>query len=450
MAAEAVAATNSTTPRVAFSPDYTNPPKLFILPKNISADARIFTIPDPKSPKSEARYLCCPEKGFYEFTKINAPASSFRSWLLVPSDSSVKAAKAQDTKISTKDNDGDFTGDKGYITKSKDIFIATPIDPVFLILPALSPPPAQSKEEVKRRFLDVDSHFDTLIAASPHYRALLSAEATRKGLEARIAAVCETVEAGDESMYRLDESKLLTVLLEKAKRMVEMGLPASMEEKLVRKALEVPMLSLKRGASTMQESFEEEGSQTAPGAATPSADSQTTTTSIATLSTAESFASTAATSVADGEELVSHSEAPSKPTPTTPPITAPEGVPALLRLRTALTFITNSYLPPHLASKLLAALNTPSSTLPDFTPLNTHLAHLASLRREALASRSLGDYTLKRSLTDDFDDDSRAEKKRKKEEEEKRKKAGESRGVRDLKKVNVSGMKKMSDFFKKK
>ena len=42
----------------------------------------------------------------------------------------------------------------------------------------------------------------------------------------------------------------------------------------------------------------------------------------------------------------------------------------------------------------------------------------------------------------------RAEKKRK-EEEEKMKKAGESRGVRELKKVNTSGMKKLSAFFGK-
>jgi hypothetical protein len=53
-------------------------------------------------------------------------------------------------------------------------------------------------------------------------------------------------------------------------------------------------------------------------------------------------------------------------------------------------------------------------------------------------------------MIEDEDSETRAEKKRKKEEEEKRKKAGESRGVKNLKKVNVSGMKKMSDFFKKK
>ena len=84
----------------------------------------------------------------------------------------------------------------------------------------------------------------------------------------------------------------------------------------------------------------------------------------------------------------------------------------------------------------------------DFTPLEEHLKHIASLRAEALASRSLSDFSRKRSTMEDEDAaETKAEKKRKLEEEEKRKKAGESRGVRDLKKVNVTGMKKMSDFF---
>ncbi|RYC55362.1 hypothetical protein CHU98_g10847, partial [Xylaria longipes] len=60
-----------------------------------------------------------------------------------------------------------------------------------------------------------------------------------------------------------------------------------------------------------------------------------------------------------------------------------------------------------------------------------------------------GDYARKRVLDDEEVAD-RAEKKRKKEEDDKRKKTGESRGVRNLKKVNTAGMKKMSDFFKKK
>ena len=48
------------------------------------------------------------------------------------------------------------------------------------------------------------------------------------------------------------------------------------------------------------------------------------------------------------------------------------------------------------------------------------------------------------------EEDERAEKRRKTEAEEKAKKASVSRGVKNLMKVNTTGMKKMSDFFKKK
>jgi len=54
----------------------------------------------------------------------------------------------------------------------------------------------------------------------------------------------------------------------------------------------------------------------------------------------------------------------------------------------------------------------------------------------------------KRALEDDEALAGREEKKRRKEEEEKRKKA-EGRAVKMLKKVDTSGMKKMSAFFKK-
>ena len=52
-------------------------------------------------------------------------------------------------------------------------------------------------------------------------------------------------------------------------------------------------------------------------------------------------------------------------------------------------------------------------------------------------------------MEDDEAVEARAEKKRKREEEEKRKKS-ESRALKDLKKVNTKGMKKLSSFFTKK
>lgn len=124
---------------------------------------------------------------------------------------------------------------------------------------------------------------------------------------------------------------------------------------------------------------------------------------------------------------------------------APPEVLSLQKLRISFDFICSSYIPPPL-SKLLKEKLPKEETI-DFAPLETYLAKLAKLRQEAAAAR-VTDYSRKRGR--DEEDEERAEKKRKKEEEEKMKKVGVSRGVRELKKVNTSGMKKMSDFFMKK
>jgi hypothetical protein len=88
-----------------------------------------------------------------------------------------------------------------------------------------------------------------------------------------------------------------------------------------------------------------------------------------------------------------------------------------------------------------------ATELVDFKPLDEYLERLAKLRQEAAAVRS-SDFSRKRAA--DEEQDERAEKRRRQEAEEKAKKANMSRGVKNLMKVNTSGMKKMSDFFKKK
>jgi len=177
-------------------------------------------------------------------------------------------------------------------------------------------------------------------------------------------------------------------------------------------------------------------------------DSQPTNPIAESTSTSFSEISTAATSFSDltSDDLTNTPKANiSRPSPS-----APEGVIELLRLRTAFQFICSNYIAPYTSAALKKTLLSSQSPV-DFEPLDTYLAHLVRLRQEALASRSLGDYSRKRGMDDDDETiEIRAEKKRKKDEEEKRKKAGVSVGLRKLQKVNTSGMKKMSDFFKKK
>ena len=108
-----------------------------------------------------------------------------------------------------------------------------------------------------------------------------------------------------------------------------------------------------------------------------------------------------------------------------------------------------SYISTPLCARFDELLASPAESPVDFKPLQDRLQHIANLRAEALASRSLGDFSRKRGAEDEDAAEARAEKKRKEDEETKKKKAGQSRGVKDLQKVNTGGMKKMSDFFGK-
>ncbi|KAL8634276.1 MAG: hypothetical protein Q9228_008130 [Teloschistes exilis] len=153
---------------------------------------------------------------------------------------------------------------------------------------------------------------------------------------------------------------------------------------------------------------------------------------------------TASQSMLSEASVQTNTTIPDEPTPLL------EEIKDLLRLRTALHFVTSLYLPSPLVSSINKLILSPSCPI-DFKPLENHLDHITKLRAEALAARSLSDFSRKRSMDEDDEvAEERAEKRRRKEEEDKRQKTGLSRGVRDLKKVDVTGMKKMSDFFGKK
>lgn len=436
----------SAAAKVQLGPESSNPPQVFILPDNISQEARIVTLENPRY-LTETRYLVCPERGFYEFTKVGAPKTTPRSWLLSTQESN---GIVEDGKIpldsATKERTEDIT--KGYVTKSANMFIATQVDPLFLALPALAPKPtSKGSEPVKKLFLSGEDYIDRIGAKSAEFQTMLRVEAVRTLLESRMGVICDTADAGDETMFRVNETKLLKELMSKAQRMSRNGLPQSMEEKFIRKALEVPMLSMTRDESFMHELMkeEEEAALAESGISTPTTESNDSQASASTTTSSSTEISTAATSFSSDTTMIA-----SKVELVKPVIDAPEGIADLLRLRTAFSFICSSYLQPHLTATLKGLLSSSDTSLIDFSTLDTHLAHLAKLRQDAMAARSLNDMSRKRTLEDDEEDESRTEKKRKKDEEEKRKKAGESRGVKNLKKVNTAGMKKMSDFFKKK
>lgn len=395
-----------------------NPPKLFVLPRDTCSDARIVTLDNPAT-ETPSRYYFCPSKGFYEFTRIAAPKKACRSWLITRQDARSTQGATQNQAAESKEGEPEAEEGlgSGFVAKDASLFLATPIDLLFLLLPALVP---SSAKEEKQHFLELDDYTDKLGASSRHWKTLLAQHPSLKGMvERKMRTLCDTVDAGDETMYRLSHTKLFAVLMKKAERMVARGLPPSMEDKFVKTALEVPIMSIRREDSSLSAVSDS-------GASTPTANSQTT--------TIESQAT----------DLTTPDEAGDEPAKST--LRTPDNIPHLLRLRTALTYLTTSYLPPPLAAHMTTLLST--STSPSFAPLTSHLSTIAHLKSEAAALRSISDnISRKRGFEVDEDKLAEREEKKRKKEEEALKKKNESLGVKKLKKVDTSGMKKMSAFF---
>ncbi|OKL63232.1 hypothetical protein UA08_01611 [Talaromyces atroroseus] len=386
------------------------PHKTFILPSKRSDASRFLTLPNPSSGVL-SRYFFDPTAGLYEFTAVSSTQFAPKSILF--------AAK-----------DGEEGEDKhrfrSYVLKKAELLIATPIDVLFFMLPIVAP--ADNAGSTSNMFQPLDDILDSQDELSQHLRHVLYDITFRPTLERRMQAICDIMDAADETLYRFSEQKLLNELIAKANRMVAQGLPASLEENFIRRVLDPPLMSVKRDdvvTTTVSATASKEDSQDLEVEETQSASATT----VSTISGQPSGLATPATQPSTVDEISSS-----------------ESIARLLRLRIALSFMKQSYLPIHLVNKVEDSLKLSESPL-DFTPLETRLKELADLRAEALASHAIGDYTRKRGFEED-DDAERAEAKRRKEEE--KKKASESRGVRELKKVNTSGMKKMSDFFKKK
>lgn len=424
-------------------PSENSPLRLLILPKNPSPNARFCTLAHPRT-SQPSRYYFCSQKGIYEFTRIAAPKAACQSWLLGPKEKDgtllydvVEKSSAAGRPERVSGRSGERHRDSevvsnGYVVKNPEIFVATPIDPLFLILPAFLTKSSSNKSSVlKSVFLSLEDLLESLRDNSKHLEQTICHDALRQSIEARIMVVCDMVEADNETMYRLNLDKLLQELLSKAEIAVALSLPASMEERFVRKVLEAPTMALKRDEGSISEHSKASQEPVSDSRPPDTIESQS---SMTAAETAFSISS------ADTEI-------------TSPDVETPErkhdNLTHLLRLRTALSYMTLSYLPSFVATALNTKLSSVRSPV-DFARLDQHLAHLSALRAEALASRSMSDFSRKRNLHEDDEvAESRAEKKRKTEEEEKRKKAGQSRGVRDLKKVDISGMKKMSDYFGK-
>lgn len=390
------------------------PSKTFILPSGISENARLLSLPEPQSGEL-ARYFFCPVRGVYEFTVVAPPAHMARSILFTP--------QSRETSTPSKDNESKPCA-QGSITKKAELLVATPIDVMFFMVSLLAP----SSKSGPALFQPLDDIIDSHDDMPKHLRQLLYDGTFRASLMSRVESICDMVEAGDEKMFRFNEGKLFKELVAKAERMADRGLPASLEERFVRQALATPLMAVKRqDVVTSQEPSDESetGSKSEERQDSPSTVATTATPSISTPA----------------------GETTPAPQPGDEELLGPDQITRLLRISTALSFIKESYLPASIALRLDETLTSPESPI-DLNPLKDRLKEIAELRAQAYASRDMSNFTRKRGL-DDEEDDTRAEKKRRKDEEEKKAKAAESQAVKNLKKVNTSGMAKMSSFFAK-
>ncbi len=408
---------------------------MLVLPSESSEEARILTLGHPRTSKP-CRYYFDPSHGIFEFTRIAAPKAVCRSWLLkrqsthqfhqereegknTASDGH-KTKETRDELGSSQENCRDnVSTPKDYIAKDAELLVATSIDPLFVVLPSLTE---------RKLFLSADDLLDSLSEISKHFPFILRTMRIREQIEARLKVVCDSVDAGDEKMYRLNDERLLAELTSKAERMVASGLPASMEERFVKRALETPLKIVQR-----EESFVSVNGTNTPQSEGTTAESVESQTSTATIDSRSSFAS-----------AVTEITIPEDPAPDDG-----KSLHHLLRVRKALCYMIDSYTPKPLADSLTAMIASGKSPI-DFSQLETRLADIAKLKAETLVARSAGDFSRKRNMYEEDDlIEGRLEKKKRIEEEEKKRKATETRGTRDLKKVNTKGMKKMSDFFGK-
>ncbi|KAJ5132765.1 hypothetical protein N7448_006923 [Penicillium atrosanguineum] len=388
------------------------PSKTFILPSPTSAHARLLSLPNPQSGEL-SRYFFCPERGIYEFTVVASPPTAARSILYTP--------KSQEPNIALEDEkEKDVPSVTASVAKKAELLIATPIDTLFFLAHLFS----ISTKSGQSLFQPLDDIIDSNDDLHPHFRHVLYDETFRSTLLARAEAICETVEAGDEKLLRFSEMKLLKELIAKAERMAVQGLPASLEERFIRQALAAPLMAVKREESLAGQAPKDEE------ASSRSEVRQDSPSTVATTSTPSVSTPAGESTPAPGEDSDST-----------------DNVRRLQRIVTVLSFMKESYLSQSLCSRIDEILASPETPL-DLKPLHDRLKQLVELRTEAFASRNMSDFSRKRGL-DDEEMESRADKKRKKEEEEKVKKAAESQAVRNLKKVNTTGMKKMSDFFGK-
>lgn len=252
------------------------PSKTLILPSSASPDARFVTLPNPRT-GDLTRYFFCPKLGVYEFTVV---ASQFPRSILYTSEG--KDQKSQ-----------------GTVSKTAELLVATPIDILFFAIPLLTS--SRSSDEGKRLFQPLDDIIDSQ-ELPKHLRYILYNATYRDTLLRRVEAVCDSVEAGDEKMFRVNETKLFQELLAKAERMIAQGLPKSLEERFVKQALAAPLVAVARTDIAKSSTTPKEDENEAESQEGKDKQSTATTTDTSASSTSDSATPASETTPTPAEE----------------------------------------------------------------------------------------------------------------------------------------------------
>ncbi|KAJ8607786.1 hypothetical protein MRB53_040082 [Persea americana] len=370
------------------------PPSLTILPKDLSSEARILQIPSISEHESVKRILLCPMKGFFEFTSIEDTITT-RSCLAAP--------EGHDDNEVQHD-------DSGYVLKRPEILIATPVDPLFIVLPLM----LKATEMEESSYLACSDYvFGQEDASYADFKLLMRKSSFNNQLshlEARVASISEQLDLGEDqdAMYRFSPAKLYIVLLSKAEKLAKNGLPASMEDKFVRQALQKPVIFTAADEAELQK--QELAQQN--------------------LSVADTKAEISAESMSEEVDETTAS------------------IMQLQRIKIAFEYLTRAYVPQSLHATFNNKLLTGSS--PDFAPLMKLEEEIKQLKQQSQALRTLSDNISRKRAIDDEEAMERAGEKRRKKDEEEKKKKPVSHGIKQLAKADTSGMKKLSSFFAKK
>ena len=389
-----------------------NPPKLLILPRDVSPDARIVSLAHPSNGQ-HCRYLYCQRTGFYELTAAGSGTKGvdLQSCLLIQDGSD------KHSQVSGKDSvEPQCLGESsGYVLEHAQFLIATPLDARLLLMPLFESKSSSGKGRPNMA-RTADDLLDDLSSTSEHMALLLRYPSVRRLFERQLEGVCDSVNAMGDKAYKPNAEKLLELLLQKAKSLVEHAWPKSLENH-VQKLVEPPAVIV---AMKESETVNGENSGNAQGIGDQN-DRQHD----------------------PSKEIRKKIDKVSEWNPS-------KEVLEQMRLKTAIDFIFSLYVPSSLKSTFNEDIV--SKKMVDLEQANEHLRKVQSLKEEAIALRKLSQSATRKRCAEEEDDEAqeaREEKRRKKEEEEKKMKQ-ETRAMKELKKVNTSGMQKLSSFFSKK